>query len=952
MMYTTFAAKTTSEKLTLAWMEPSQRLVAGWVLDAGSVWKLTASYWVVGVSVNGTALAQASSRLGMVAGQFWFDSDTKVLYTWLQDSGSPKLNHTEVTYRLFFSDGPIDLPWDLGAGREVPYLPYLSSASSGGSRFDPNKPQIPIEGSGKLALLNDGFFANIFDRLTWQTKRVAVFSASRQGNLKKLYEGLIVSKSYNGTQVSFGLKDELYKLRSQIDLPLYSETDGTLSDALLGKPKRRIYGRVANLKAEPVDQTLAGYLVSTIGVNDRRTATPITFNLSTGSDFATASSSDVKKDLSVGDRLTIGEVDFKVKALSRRPFGLNGEVDVTFSQPVSTSQLRITFTGIDTTRLAVGQHLAVSRLQNGSAILNSALFGVSPIVGVGASHFDVALDTSFVVGTVVVKVAATEMAVVNQTNDTIFQLSEASQSTKTGLTARVKPAVLYRRLNRTHVVSHHALHEVSATIVTVKRGNLFELSTVEDLAVGDTLVFAGDKVAEVANVDPANNTIQTTNLVNPLPQTGDAVVRVAVQSVVFNNLEFVPLRDYTVSNTVSGASCTLSTTAERDVTSAEVIGDVVWQNGGKVVVASGSALDGLLPRDWIRPTADSIWYEVEENFGNGIVILVEPYASTSGLKSSAVKRPAHIGDKSNVLIDSYGITFDGTPGGDLVRSASDAVRHLLTEAGFSNVDTASFDAARDDAPYLVSYCIPESPRNEPQSYRKAIDDLNASVLGVTYLSEDFAVKYKVLSAQRAEADATRVTDFDVLSHTQKSDSSTIYRKIVAQYRHQDLDPITEEKTTLTTEKVSSFVDNSEIDGQALSVNLYLYDSAPAETVAARLMFFNELPKTELAMDGSLNLSGLFLTDLVLFRSDKLYSRYGSTDKTIIGLVTASNKSGQGTKLTISDLGNVFSRAAVVAPNGTPTFSAATSDQRRFAGFITDTGGFISSDEEVGTNLIS
>lgn len=68
MMYTTFAAKTTSEKLTLAWMEPSQRLVAGWVLDAGSVWKLTASYWVVGVSVNGTALAQASSRLGMVAG--------------------------------------------------------------------------------------------------------------------------------------------------------------------------------------------------------------------------------------------------------------------------------------------------------------------------------------------------------------------------------------------------------------------------------------------------------------------------------------------------------------------------------------------------------------------------------------------------------------------------------------------------------------------------------------------------------------------------------------------------------------------------------------------------------------------------------------------------------------------------------------------------------------------
>lgn len=951
-MYSDFAAKTTSEKLTLVWLEPSQRLVAGWCIDSGSVWKATVLYWVVGVSVNGAALTQAVSRPSLTAGQFWFDPATLQVYAWLQGSADPKLNHVEVTYRLFFADGPINLPWDLFSGREVPYLPYLSSASSGGSRFDPNKPQIPIEGNGKLAMQNDGFFANIFDRLTWQTKRVAVFSASREGDTKKLYEGLIVSKSYNGTQVSFGLKDELYKLRSQLDLPLYTEADGTLSDALLGKPKRRIYGRVASLKAEPVDQTLAGYLVSTIGGDDRRTFTPITFNLSTGSDFATASSSNVKKDISVGDRITIGEVDFKVKTLSRRPFGLSGEVDVTFSQPVSNSQMRITFTGIDTSRLAVGQHLAVSRLQNGSAILNSALFGVSPIVGIGTGYFDVSLDTNFVVGTVVVRAAATEMVVVNQTNDTVLQLSEASQSTRAGLTARVKPAIPYRRLNRKHVVSHHALHEVAATITTVKRGNLFELSTVQDLAVGDTLVFAGDKVAEVANIDPANGTVQTTNLVNPLPQTGDAVVRVAVQSVVFNNLEFVPLRDYSVSNTVSGASCTLSTTAERDVASAEVIGDVVWQNGGKVVVASGSVLDGLYPRDWIRPTADSVWYEVEENFGNGVVLLVEPYTGTSGLKSSAVKRPTYIDDKSNILIDSYGATFDGTPGGTLVRTAPDAVRHLLTEAGFTAVDTTNFEVARDDAPYLVSYCIPEAPRNEPQTYRKAIDDLNGSVLGVTYLSEDFAVKYKVLSAQRAESTATRITDFDVLNYTQKADSSTIYRKIVAQYRHQDLDPITEESTTLTTEQVSSFVDNSEIDGQALGVNLYLYDTAPAETVAARLMFFNELPKTELTLDGSLNLSGLFLTDLVLFRSDKLYARYGSTDKTIIGIVTTSTKSGQGAKLVVSDLGNIYSRAAVISSNSTPTFASATADQRRFAGFITDTGGFISSDEEVGTNLIS
>jgi hypothetical protein len=950
-MYSQFAAKTTSEKLTAAWIEPSQRLVATWSLDAGSVWKASVDYWVIRVTVLGTTLTAAASRLAMVAGSYFFDSTQKKIYVWLSDSTSPKLSHTEVVYRLFFADGPIDLPFDLDAGRSVPYLPYLSDASSGASQFDPNKPQLPIEGNGRVNLLNDGFFTPIFDRLTWQTKRAAVFSVSRDGDSKKLYEGLVTTKSFNGNVVSFGLKDELYKLRSKVDLPLYSSDDGILSDALLGKPKRRIYGRVAGLKAESIDQTLAGYLVSTIS-SDARTGTPVTFNLTTGSAIATASSADVKRDVAVGDRITINEVDFKVKTLSRREFGLSGEKDVTFSQPVSTSQLRISFVDIDLTRLATGQHLAVSRLANGSAILNSALFGVSPIVSIGADYFDVSLDTAYSVGTVVVKVASTEMCVVIPSNDTTFQLSEVSVATKVNLTGRVKPAIAYRRLNRALSIAHHALHEVTATVVTVKRGNLFELSTIQDLTVGDTLIFDGDKVTEIDSIDPNNNTVTTVNLVNPLPQAGESVVRVAVQGVTFNNLEFVPLRDYTVSNIVSGSTCQLATTAEREVTSSETIGNIVWQGSGKVVVGGGSIFDGLYPRDWIKPSSDSDWYEIEEVFSSGILIVVESYTGASGTKASMVKKPAYIGDKSNVLVDTYGITQEGTAGGTLIRTAPDAVKHLLTEAGLAAIDSTSFAEASEDAAYLVSYVMPPAPRNQPPSYRTAIDELNASVLGVTFVSEDFTLKYRVLSAKREASVATYLTDYDVIDFKQKADSSTIYRKIVASYRHQDLDPILEEETSLVVESESQFVENSEIDGQVYTTNLYLYDQKAAETVAARLMFFNELPKTELSLSGSLNLSSLFLTDLVLFRADSLYSRYGSTDSAIIGLVTASNKSGQNAKLVVSDLGNIFSRSAVIAENGTPAYSSATADQKRFSGFITDDGGIISSDDEVGTNLIS
>ena len=425
-MYSQHAAKTVSEKLTVAWIEPSQRLVANWVIHSGSIYKRSVSYWVVNVLVEGIALTSVSSVGAVTSGSFFFDSNTKMLYLRLLDSTNPKLSHTEVVYRMFFADGPIDLPFDLASGRIVPYLPYLNGASSGGSSFDPNNPQIPIEGSGKLNFLNDGFFADIFDRFTWQTKRAATFSVSRAGDTQKLYEGLVTSKTYNGNQVSFGLKDSLYRLRSQVNLPLFSAADGVLSDALLGSPKRRIYGRAAGLKAEPIDQQLDGYLVQAISGIDERTGTALTFSLTTASDLATASSTDAKKELCVGDAITINQANFKIKTLSRREFGLSGEQDLTFSQPVNSSQLRIAFSAMDTSRLVAGMHLTVSRLKNGSAILNSSLFGVSPILVVNAGYIDVSLDTSFAVGTTTIKVSADELCITAASTDNSSFLIVAS----------------------------------------------------------------------------------------------------------------------------------------------------------------------------------------------------------------------------------------------------------------------------------------------------------------------------------------------------------------------------------------------------------------------------------------------------------------------------------------------------------------------------------------------
>ena len=486
----------------------------------------------------------------------------------------------------------------------------------------------------------------------------------------------------------------------------------------------------------------------------------------------------------------------------------------------------------------------------------------------------------------------------------------------------------------------------------MKRGTLFELSSVAGLTIGDTVVFNGTKVNVLVGIDPIGNTISTATAVNPLPQTGEGVVRVAVQDVKFNNRSFTPLRDYSVSNLTGGATCKLSTTAERDTFSDEVVGSVVWENGAKVVVASAALFASFHARDWLRPSVESTWYEIEEVFSDNIVVLKDPYAGASGSKTTTANKPTYIGDKSNVLINTYGITFDGTTGGALVRTASDAVKHLLLEAGVVGIDDASFTTASDQAPYLVSYCIPLKTRGKHPTYREIINDLNTSILGVTFVSNTFTLKYQPLSARRASATATYLTEFDIFDAKQKADSSTIYRRIIANYRPQDLDPITEESTSLVTDILSKFVDNAGIEGQAYEVDLYLYDTRAAETIAARLLFFNELPKTQIQIEGSLNLTQRFLTDLVLFRSDQLYSRYGSSDKSVIGIVTASNKTGTGATITISDLGNIFSRSQVIAPSGNPNYANSSQDQRRFAGFITDASGVVVDDSDVGTNLIS
>lgn len=952
MGYQDFAEKPVSEKITLAWVEPSERVSARWALFSGSVYVFDSEHFVVGVSVDGTTLTAGTSS-SLSAGQFFFDAATKKLYVRLSDSSSPKLSWTLVTYRLFFTDAPLSLPYDLDAGFEVPYEPLLAGGAQGGSRFDPDSLDVAVEGSGSLSLHNEKeFFKPIFDRYTWQNKRVRIFSYSKTllpSEARKLFDGSISTQSYSQRTINFGLKDFVFKLRSTIDLPLYSAADGTIPDSLIGKPKRRVYGRVSGLQAESLDQQLLSYKVVELDVDGLRTPSPITFDLTTASSLISASSADVHRELCAQDRLEIADKTYRVKTLGRVQIGLESEKTVTFTH-ISGATVELSFTDIDTSQVSVGQFIAIGALENGTSSLLGKLRGIWPVASKTSTYIRFTLDATTSFSTETFKATGTEICVVKLTNDTSFYVSETAPSSLSDYEGRVKPETPYRRLNRRHQIAGHALHEVNTAVELVRRGNSFVLDDVSQLSVGDLVVFDGTKVDTLTYVNQRTRDIRTTNLINPLPFGGESVVRVPVQRVVFKGTDFVPLRDYTVSNLVAGATLTFSLTAERDVTPTETIGTCIWRANAKAVISLNGDFASLKVRDWIQ-TGDGDWYEISEVLSDRIVILVEPYAGTSGTKSTVIAQPTYIEDKSKLYIDTYGITHDNTPTGTLVKTSADASLHALKEAGITEIDEDSFAEGSESCPYLISVCLPKDPSSEALGYRGLLNRLNSSTLSTVFVGSDYELKFGALTARRLEADSTLLTDYVVIKDAVKANSTAILSKVVANFRFQDLDEVSEEKSNLSTSVESAYVRNQGIAGQVKVFDLYLYNEAETYEIASRILFMNELPQLTLELTGKLNLNLRYLNDLIVYQGDSLFERYGSADKAFVGIVTDIKRTGIGGSLTVSDLGNVFNRVAVVSPDDTPSHSGTTAETRRFASFITDDSGTVDDDNSLGSSLI-
>jgi hypothetical protein len=324
--YETYANKTNSEKITLVTMEASNRLIE-WSVYSGSVYvyddfDITL---IVEIADSGTALTESATLAGVSAGKYYHDKSNKKLYLQTSDSANPDGKFISLRQRLFFSDAGVSIANDLSTGFDVHWRGLLVSDTLFGVALD-NKNQLglAIEGSGNIKFLQDTFWTDKFDKLTWQNKLVKIYSWNQElpvTEAKLIYRGRVQSKAWSSDNITFQLKDLFNELRAKISLTNIEDVGGAVvPDGLKKAKKRLIYGEVSGFRPTPVDHILDG--LSLAG----------TVSITAASQTLTGSGTSFLSKLSPEDQIIITDLDDAVTIES-----IQSDVSATLSEAANVS---------------------------------------------------------------------------------------------------------------------------------------------------------------------------------------------------------------------------------------------------------------------------------------------------------------------------------------------------------------------------------------------------------------------------------------------------------------------------------------------------------------------------------------------------------------------------------------------------------------------------------------
>jgi hypothetical protein len=409
-----------------------------------------------------------------------------------------------------------------------------------------------------------------------------------------------------------------------------------------------------------------------------------------------------------------------------------------------------------------------------------------------------------------------------------------------------------------------------------------------------------------------------------------------------------------VDNQTTGCKIEFEDDAEINVTPVvDMGGTITFTNASReVTVTSGNFQTEVGPRDWIKSNdvGHNVYYEVLQVKSEDTLELRTEYmgATWTGLRAKK-KNVKYMDDRSIVTVDCIGKETNSA----WVKTAADAVEDLLLESGITNIDTASFDEADQEAPFKLSLAIPLDPLGSRPTVRDVITLINKSVIGSLYNTSTFDLAYKILTPDKPE-DIQEVKEDEVNSYSVRTRTDT-YQTTIGQYKHFDADRYTGKDGFSTFEFSNDFNTNFAISERTETIDLYLFEESEAQNMVERYNLYKSLTQSVIELDGKLNLFLFDINDKVLLNLDRLYTRFGGFESEYkVAIISKVDRGGSNCSVECSDLGNLFNRAGVICANDAPDFSSATKTDKIIHGYITDDDldvPDITSEEGWSCNLI-
>lgn len=569
----------------------------------------------------------------------------------------------------------------------------------------------------------------------------------------------------------------------------------------------------------------------------------------------------------------------------------------------------------------------------------SATSGSATVTGSGTAFLDeLSPNDDIYIGDDTVSFTVESVA-----SDTSMTLTENySQGTKTAVTAEIRPSHAKKFMNRRFLVAGHQLRKPSATVTNPISLRVLGISNTTDFIPGSEITINGE-VRTVLRIS-VDKVFLTSGLVN-LPLIGDTIEVSSAQNLFLNDRKLVKERDYTID--ASNAVIELDTLAEFNIAPIRsLVGTVSFTSSSRAVTGSGTTFkNDLKSGDWIKAVGQGEFFEVLSVEDDASLTLRT--ASTYTASTDCVfKSPDVYADGAVVLsCDALGKTEDGLTSGVFLKRSAQIVEDILLESGISasDIDSASFDLASDLAEQRVGVVIPSkvSDKRTP-IVRDAVNNINKSVFGSLIQTNEFKLKYNILSPKRTIT-ALKLSEKDILSFKIDSRSENVVKTVRVEYRNKEYDAMIAQAGFTEAMKQSNEGSFLVKTNKEFILNSVLVDQNEAQYLANRFAFLFKESAAAINIETKLQASLLEINDKIIVDHEKFYERVGSNEKRKIAAVSAAKRSIFDSQVKIEDLSNAFTRCGVITTNTNPTYDASTDDQRILAGYITDNYGMMDND---------